>query len=138
MSNRSRRRGVSFPKYFFGAFLYFIRIPMVLLTAILLLLIVVFGDGSIIDPKLLIKPMLGMMALSFLTFIFFFIYSKSVVCRLCRATFLRNLKCQKKPNVKKFMGSYTTPVAAAIFFKSEKIRCPYCGEKHYYFPKHNK
>lgn len=116
-------------KYIFVSFLYLIRIPLLLVSLFL------------ITKAILTKDMNGLTVAGVATGLTLFIHfvflakSSTVACRLCRAHFLKNLKCSKKPKVPRVFGSYTLPVALAIFTQQRRIRCPYCGEKHVYFEK---
>ena len=116
-------------KYMFAALLYLLRIPFTVASVGLLL----YAAISQAMNALILAGVVFFFTI--IIYIAFYIKSSGVSCRLCRATFLRNLKCSKKKNVRKFFGRYTLPVALSIIFRRPMIRCPYCGEKHPYFKK---
>ncbi len=123
----AQKRRFNEGRYILTAYLFLLRYPLILLTVALLIRAVINQD---LDQLL----HAGVAAVVTLVLIFvFFMKSSQVSCRLCRATFLRNLKCTKKSHVRNLFGSHRLPVAFALVTRQKKIRCPYCGEKHHYF-----
>ncbi len=129
MASPSSKKRINTGRYLFGAFLYAIRIPLAILTIVALVFAVIHKD---VDHLILAGILVAVTMLTCLVFIW---KSAHVACRLCRANFLRNLKCSVKSHAPRILGSHTLPVALAILARKERIRCPYCGEKHPYFYK---
>lgn len=132
MARTSDKKRINTGRYTFGALLHITRFPLLIATICVVFFAVYMKDP---DKLAIAGAFVGATILLNLVFIW---KSAQVCCRLCRAQFLRNLKCSKKSHAHKVFGSYTLPVALAILARKERIRCPYCGEKHPYFYKDKK
>ena len=74
-----------------------------------------------------------MIAFGVLSFIFWSACDR-VVCRLCRAPFLKHLSCvRKRGKIPHVLGDRSLATALSIITMQKSITCQYCTEKQVYF-----
>lgn len=125
----SRTRPVYRSRYVIAALLFLARLILLLATIGLAIYALIRNDQQVL---IYAGWCLGAFTLVAITFL---VKSNQATCRLCRAQFLRNLRCSKKKGTPRILGNYNLPVALAILGNKRRIRCPYCGESPAY---HNK
>ncbi len=132
MSRRTiKKNRTNTKRFLLASYLYVLKVPMVLCTVALLGLGVYFQEES--ETYLIAAGVSAVVTI--FVWVMFIGLSAKVQCKLCRAQFLRNLRCSKKKHAPKILGNYNLPVSLAIITKKSRICCPYCGEKRSYFDK---
>ncbi|NNC89650.1 MAG: hypothetical protein HKN82_14440 [Akkermansiaceae bacterium] len=68
----------------------------------------------------------------------FMIEAGQVRCLMCRQVLLRNMRCEKHPEARRFLGSPTLRTTLAVAVSPAKIRCHYCGGRFRMTGKHSR